>query len=361
MKSFIIFSCYFFWVALLFVHCRKGPTSPELDSYMWNVSKPEEQGMDSGMIHAAFAEAENRGFVDGIVIIKNGCLIAETYCNGFTQNTAHNVMSVSKSFLSALTGIALRERCLDSLNQKMIPFFPEYVYPSMDPRKYAITIRHLLMMRAGIDQEQNNYFQIYNSPNWIKATIELPLLHDPGARMLYNTFQTHLLSAILTKAGRMSTLEFARRFLFDPLGISVRRWEQDPQGYYFGGNSMHFTPRDMARFGFLYLRNGAVDGRRIIPEEWVKESLSEFTGYKNLVWGDLKNYNYGYLWWMGEINGYKATLAIGHGGQFIILFPQLDMILATTSNNNVDWDTADLQERSVLDLVARFILPALKK
>ncbi len=361
MKLFSRFSWHFFWVTLLFLNCRKGPTSPELDSYLWEASTPEEQGMDSGMIHAAFAEAENRGFVDGLVIIKNGRLIAETYCNGFDKNTAHNAMSVSKSFLSALTGIALREGCLDSLNQKMIAFFPEYVYPSMDPRKYDITLRHLLMMRAGIDQEQNNYFQIYKSPDWIKATIDLPLLFDPGSRMVYNTFQTHLLSAILTKASRMSTLEFAKRFLLDPLGIFVRRWEQDPQGYYFGGNAMHFTPRDMARFGFLYLHNGAVDGRQIVPDEWVKESLTDFTGHKNLSWGDLKNYNYGYLWWTGELGGYKAVLAIGHGGQFIILFPQMDMVLAATANHDVDWDTADRQERSVLDLVARFILQALKK
>lgn len=353
---------YFLLITLLFLlTCRENPTEPGNDSaYNWELSTPEDQGMDSEILNAAFKEAKNRAFIDGIVIIKNGYLIAEKYFNGYTKNSAHNVMSVSKSFLSAMTGIAFREGYLDSLNQKMIDFFPEYIYPEMDPRKYDITIRHLLMMRAGFDYEQNTYFQIFNSANWIKTAIVLPLFFDPGVKFYYNSVQTHLLSAIITKTSNMSTLEFANKFLIKPLGISIHQWEQDPQGYYCGGGGMFFTPRDMARLGYLYLHGGNIDGEQIVPAQWVDESITNFTGFTNLTWGDLKNYNYGYLWWLGELKGYKVFVALGYGGQFIMNFPELDMIIVSTSETNLDWDPADEHEHSVLNVMADYILPALK-
>ncbi|MHA1988805.1 MAG: serine hydrolase domain-containing protein, partial [Promethearchaeota archaeon] len=259
---------YFLLVSVLFLAaCSEGPTEPEYSSYNWPTSTPEKQGLDSELLKQAFEQGENRGFVDCILVIRNGYIVAEKYYNGYRKFIPHNVKSVSKSFLSALTGIALRDGYLDSLNVRMLDFFPEYIYPSIDPRKYHITIRHLLMMRAGIDHEQNNYEQIYNTSNWLKTTIELPLFYDPGTKFSYNTFQTHLLSAIITKASEMSTMDFARKYLLKPIDIDVSAWHQCPQGYYFGGNNMHFTPRNMARLGYLYLNNGMLKGKQIVPSE----------------------------------------------------------------------------------------------
>ena len=240
----------------------------------------------------------------------------------------------------------------------MLDFFPEYVYQSIDPRKYDITIRHFLMMRMGIDGDVNIYMQVYNSSNWVKTTIELPLLYNPGSRFLYNTYQTHLLSAIITKASGMSTIEFARKFLLSEMKIECAEWQQDPQGYYFGGNSMDFTPRNMARLGYLYMNNGNMDGKQIVPAEWVEESLTNFTNFNNSTWGDLNDVNYGYLWWLGKIKGYKVFLAIGHGGQFVVNFPDLDMIVVTTAEWNLGWDTADQHERAILSIVANYIVTA---
>jgi CubicO group peptidase (beta-lactamase class C family) len=240
----------------------------------------------------------------------------------------------------------------------MLDFFPEYVYQSIDPRKFDITIRHLLMMRMGIDVDENIYMQVYNSSNWVKTTIELPLLYNPGSRFLYNTYQTHLLSAIITKASGMSTMEFARRFLLSEMKIECAEWQQDPQGIYFGGNSMDFTPRSMARLGYLYLNNGNMYGKQIVPAEWVEESLTNFTNFNNATWGDLNDINYGYLWWLGKIKGYKVFLAIGHGGQFVVNFPELDMIVVTTAEWNLGWNTADQHERAILSIVANYIVTA---
>jgi CubicO group peptidase (beta-lactamase class C family) len=242
----------------------------------------------------------------------------------------------------------------------MLDFFPEYVYASIDPRKYNITIRHLLMMRAGIDHERNNYEQIYNTSNWLKTTIELPLFFDPGTRFSYNTFQTHLLSAIITKTSEMNTMEFARKYLLNHMDIDVSTWQQGPQGYYFGGNNMHFTPRNMARLGYLYMNNGSLNGRQIVPAEWVEESLTNYTHFTGSNWGDLHNINYGYLWWLGEIKNHNVFLAIGYGGQFVINFPDLNMIVVTTAESHLGWDTANQHERSILNIVADYIVPAVR-
>jgi CubicO group peptidase (beta-lactamase class C family) len=134
-------------------------------------------------------------------------------------------------------------------------------------------------------------------------------------------------------------------------------WEKDPQGYYFGGNGMQFTSRDMAKFGLLYLHNGLMNGTQIVPSLWIEESLTPST-YIGGVWGDLLDAGYGYGWWLGTINGYHTFLALGHGGQYIITIPDLDIIVVTTANPDFDWDTADLHERTLLHITAEFIIPA---
>ncbi len=346
---------------LYFSACGSSPTGPNTsEPFIWEESTPEAQGLDSQALDAALNEADERPFIRSIIVVKNGLIVGERYYNGYGRDNFHNVKSVSKSFLSALVGIAVREGFVTSLEQRMLDFFPEYVTPDLDQRKHNITIRDLLMMRAGIDHERNNYSQLYRSDNWVKTTIEWPLLYEPGQTFSYNTFQTHLLSAILTKATKMSTRDFAKQYLLDPLGITLDRWEQGPQGYYFGGNSMYFTPRDMALFGYLYLKGGVLNKQKIVPGDWVAASLQNYTGSPGWNWGSLHNGGYGYLWWLGELNGYSVRLAIGYGGQFVILVPSLEMVIAITGNPTVTWDTADQQERLALEVVANFILPSVK-
>jgi CubicO group peptidase (beta-lactamase class C family) len=296
------------------------------------------------------------GYVDCILVIRNGTIVAEKYYNGYSKETPHNVKSVSKSFLSAMTGIALRDGQINSLSAKLLDYFPEYVYQSIDPKKFDITIRHLLMMRMGIDGDENIYNLVYNSSNWVKTTIELPLIYDPGTRFCYNTFQTHLLSAIISKTSGMSTMEFVGKYLLEKMNVNCAEWRQDLQGYYFGGNNMYFTPRDMARLGYLYMNKGKLGGNQIVPSPWVEESLTNYTQFSNSAWGDLDKVNYGYLWWLGEIKGHKVFLAIGHGGQFVINIPDLNLIVVTTAESNLDWEIADQHERSIISIVANYIV-----
>jgi CubicO group peptidase (beta-lactamase class C family) len=259
-----------------------------------------------------------------------------------------------------MVGIVIEDGIINSLDEKMLDYFPEYDNSGLDPRKHEITIKHLLIMQGGIDNEHNNYSRLHGTSNWIQSAIEEPLLYNPGERHSYNTFLTHLLSGILTKSSGTSTYDFGQDHLFEPLGITIQDWKQSPQGIYFGGNNMFFTTRDMAVLGYLYLNGGEINGIQIVQQNWVEESLKNHMPQQQQGWnwGDLHDGGYGYLWWLGEIKGYKVFLAIGHGGQFVVNFPELNMIVATNSNAYVDWDTADNNERTALDLIANYIVPA---
>ena len=340
--------------------CDNKSVEPRPEQKLWDLSTPEAQGMDAQLVDSAFTAAAAAGFIDGLVIIRNGFLVREAYYNGYDRTRPHAVMSVSKSFLSAITGIALEEGYLDSLGEKALNYFPEYIYPGIDPRKYDITIRHLLTMRMGIKGEaEDNYaefWRLYNSDNWIKATIESPLEYAPGEHMSYNTFQTHLLSGIITRATARGTRDYANYCLFQPLKITVDSWEQDPQGYYFGGSGMFFTPQEMAVLGWLYLNNGLLNNVQVVPSPWVQLTLSPSTNLTHPnEWGELKNYNYAYLWWLGQIGGYDIFMAYGYGGQFVVCFPDLDLIVVSTAKSEVDPDTSTVQEFAIFDIIANYI------
>ena len=195
---------------------------------------------------------------------------------------------------------------------------------------------------------------------WIESTIEYPLVTEPGWQIKYNTFITHLLSGVITRATGQSTYEFAHEQLFKPMGINIDSWEQDPQGIYFGGNSMHVTPREMAVFGLLYLNNGHLNGLQIVPAVWVEQSLEPSTFFLHPnQWGTWKNYNYASLWWLGQFNGHDSFMGYGYGGQFVIVFPELDLIVVSTCENNIPPESTNEQEWSIFELVTRNISPSI--
>jgi CubicO group peptidase (beta-lactamase class C family) len=178
--------------------------------------------------------------------------------------------------------------------------------------------------------------------------------------MRYNTFITHLLSGVITQVTGQGTDEFATDHLFTPMGIDLDSWGKDPQGICFGGNSMHVTPREMAVFGLLYLQAGVLRGERILPSAWVEQSLSPSTSFTHPnEWGSWQNYNYARLWWLGQFAGYDSFMGYGYGGQFVIVFPELDLIVVSTAPNNVNPDTSTIQEWAIFDLVTRYILPSI--
>ncbi len=331
----------------------------------WPTSTPAELGLDPYILSVANEKAEELGFMYSVLVIRNGHLVAEQYFNGQDKYAANNIMSASKSYIGALIGIALKENYLTSLDQKMMDFFPEYITPDLDPRKYDITIRYLLKFRAGYPSDQSTYpgsddtvFQAWvQSDDWMKFAIECPLADDPGEAWIYSTPSTHILSGIITKATGMSALNFANKYLFDPLNINIAHWFSDPLWYNRGGWDMYFTPRNMARFGYLYLNNGFADGKQIIPAEWIEESTKIYSDGLS-PWQYFKEFGYGYLWWIAEAHGCDVYCAVGYGGQTIINIPGLNMIIVTSAISNVTYDVAASQINSALNLIENYILPA---
>jgi CubicO group peptidase (beta-lactamase class C family) len=336
----------------------KTAPPPVADSHEWPVSAPADQGLDASILSGAITEAQRLGFMDGLVVIRNGHIVAERYFNGFDDTTGHNVKSVSKSFLSALVGIALEEGYVDSLDQKIAPLFQNEITGTSDSRLDDITLRHLLTMRAGFDTDRNTYLDIYYSPNWIEATLGRPLIDDPGAAFHYSTFSTHILAVALSRLTGKTALEYGKQRLFDRLHMTCQRWDSDPQGNHFGGNEMYFTPRDAARLGYLYLHGGVFNGENVLPRGWAETSVANSAG-GDWSWGDMSEMGYGSLWWTGTLGGYSFYCALGHGGQYILVFPEAEMIVVTNSFSNLGFDDADVQERAVATLVKDHILAAI--
>ena len=274
-------------------------------------------------------------------------------------NPATKVHSISKGFTSALVGLALRENFLTDLDQKMMDFFPEYSTPSLDPRKYNITLKHLLTMKAGFDwiSDEAHWSQYGSSPDWIHFAINLPLKNNPGEVFNYCCPQSNLLCAILTKATGMSAQDFANQYLCTPLNINITHWEKDPQGYCIGSSGIHISARDLAKFGYLYLNNGVFQGIQIIPSAWIDESLSNMSA-TNFDWGHTTDIKYGYAWLRGKIGGHDVIFVGGYGGQELILSPDMNMITVFTTNGNVPWSREGWQTGMVVNLIADYIFPA---
>jgi CubicO group peptidase (beta-lactamase class C family) len=266
-----------------------------------------------------------------LLVSHRGELVLERYFNGRNRDDIANVKSVSKSIVSALVGIAIAEGHIQGVEQPI----GEYFDPALaDGAKAAITIEHLLTMQAGLETTSNrNYGAWVLSNDWIEFALRQPLEYAPGQRMQYSTGNTHLLSAILTRATGRSTLEFARDALGEPLGFHLAGWPRDPQGIYFGGNDMELTPRQMLAFGELYLNGGRANGRQVIPVEWVQASLQRHAESPRE-----EGRYYGYGWWIREMAGFEAPYAWGFGGQFIVLVPELELVIVTTSSSNPDGD-----------------------
>jgi CubicO group peptidase (beta-lactamase class C family) len=332
----------------------------------WPTSTPIEHGLDPYILSYAYEKADELGFIHSVLVVRNGKLVAEQYFNGRNKYIPFEIASASKSFIGPLIGIALKENYLTSVEQKMLDFFPEYITPDLDPRKYDITIRHLLQFRAGYPRDESTYPGTddivlavwWQSDDWMKFAIECPLAVDPGETYAYATVSSHILSGIITKATGMSALDFARKYLFDPLNIADVGWNVDPLGYNRGGWAMWLTSRDMARFGYLYLNNGFVDGKQIIPAEWVEESTTNYSSGADWFQRYFEEWGYGYLWWIAKAHGYDVYLASGHGGQMIVNIPVLNMIIVTTANPYVSAPVSGSQINSVHNLIANYILPA---
>jgi CubicO group peptidase (beta-lactamase class C family) len=245
--------------------------------------------------------------LDSLLVIRHGYLVSEVYYSTeYGPNTKHRLYSVSKSFMSTLIGIALDRGILHDLRQLVLDFFPRRTFANRDARKEAMTLEDLLTMQSGLDwQEDNgNIGAMTESLDAAKFVLDEPMKEPPGSRFLYCSGCTHVLGAILEQQPGVQTLDFAKKNLFEPLGISDYQWDLDKQGVVLGGFGLHLTPRDMAKLGYLYLRGGFWDGRQIVSAAWINTATATHTDpHHHLGLG------YGYQWWTYPRLGAYMALA----------------------------------------------------
>ncbi|MFW9948965.1 MAG: serine hydrolase domain-containing protein [Candidatus Thorarchaeota archaeon] len=313
----------------------------------WIMSSPESQDMSSGKLldMERFIEDQNiENFIDSILIIRNGYLVYESYPSGYDENDRHHIYSCTKVFTSALVGKALEEGYISSINDYVLDFFPNKTFNNVDARKEVLTIKHLLTMTSGLTwTDQINYYQMAGSSDWIQYILDQPMQSEPGTVWNYNTGCSHLLSAILNQVTPNGTRKYAEDCIFHPLNITNFLWINDIQGIPIGGTLLHLIPRDMAKFGFLYLNNGLWNNSQLIASNWVTESKTMF---KSVEFDQGHGSGYGYQWWV--YNWANAYAARGSYEQYIVVIPDLNMVVVTTGNTDFQF----------IRLLVDYILPS---
>jgi CubicO group peptidase (beta-lactamase class C family) len=329
----------------------------------WKVSSLAAEDMDVAAIIqlAERIEAGRYNRVHSCLIVRNDALVYEDYFRGYRREQLHRLYSVTKSVTSALVGIAIGKGFVHSVHEPVISFFPEYVGQAWDHRKDEITLEHLLTMTSGLRYDESSYAssdsrnshtQMTSSLDWMKWALEEPLIAEPGTRFNYSTANTHLFSGIIHRTSGMYANQFAEEYLFGPLGISEYFWTvgdgYPATGGSFGG--LKLRPRDMAKFGYLYLNGGRWNDAQVLPEEWVAQSFVP----RSAAGG---NSRYGYQWWIhtDRVSGQEIDwfAAKGYGDQFIALFPTLDMLVVITCGNE---NSPSRLEEAVLT-IAKAALP----
>ena len=294
----------------------------------WKTTAPEGQGVQSKSLVDMLENIQSNGYnIQSIAIIRNGYLVMDSYTHPFAESQKHEMYSATKSIMSALIGIAIDKGYIKDVNQTLADLFPNRKISNLDGLKQAITLKNLLMMASGLncnDGWEKNWaglFEMMKSNDWVQYTLDLPMEKTPGEWFDYCNGVSHLLSAAISEKSGMQTIEFAKKYLFDPLGIVDIQWNTDPGGTNIGFSKMWLQPKDMAKFGLLYLNKGKWEDKQIISAEWIEASTRPYLD------GRLGGSKYGYQWWVNPA-GYYA--ALGMYGQTIFVVPEKNLVAVFT-------------------------------
>ncbi len=332
------------------------------DATDWRESSPAEQGMDGTAMDRLRQHLEGGAmpFVRSVLVVRHDQLVFEYVRRELKRDDLHPINSATKSVVSALVGIALQRGAFTSLDQKVVDFLPEAQALGVDPRVAGVTIRHLLTMTPGFawDEKARDACRGSRSGDCARFddggdptafALRRPLAHEPGQVFNYDSPSVNLLAVALARAVKMPLLTFAQRTLGHELGVTRLRWDTDPQGNVLGGRGLQATARDLAKFGNLFLRGGAWQGRQVVPADYVEAATRSQVagGWPWPAWSQ-----YGYLWWVlpDRGGGPPSYTANGFGGQYVWAMPAHDAVIVITAN--------PFESRDTSPIVFDFILPA---
>ena len=321
----------------------------------WRSSKPENVGLSSEKLkHVYDYVADNKFNTNGLLIVKDGYIVFESYFNGHSSTSLHASYSIAKSFTSAAIGIAIDKSIINSVDDKIADYFTQLQTVETQAEKKEVTIKHLLTMKAGFEWNEDDYYSgasndIFNmvdqSANYVDYVLNKPIIRTPGLSAYYSSGESMLLSGIIQQSSGSTLHDFANEHLFTPLGIDDVTWNRDPAGQTIGGWGINTSLRTYARFGYLYLNKGKWEDNQIVSESWVDDSV-------NPLVSDISNY--GYQWWIGNgISSFNDNnvpgdcfLGIGIYRQYLIVIPSKNLVIVRTGNDvppeTEDWSTGEL-------------------
>lgn len=316
-------------------------------------SKPAAQGVSAEAINRFIdAAGKSKNEFHSFMFLRHGKVIAEGWWDPYKPVLKHTMYSVSKSFTSTAVGFAFSEGRF-KLSDKVISFFPDKVPDTVSGLLQMLTVKDLITMSAG--QSPDPTSAVIPQTDWIKTFLNTPILDAPGTRFLYNSAATFMLSAIVQKVTGEKIMDYLTPRLFKPLGITGIDWEENPQHINTGGWGLRVKTEDMAKFGQLYLQKGKWNGQQVLPAAWVDEATSfkiknapdtAVTLKAKSDWAQ----GYCYQFWRCRNNAFRAD---GAFGQYIIVMPEQDAVIAITS------ETADMQ--SILNMVWEYLLPGMSE
>lgn len=300
----------------------------------WQTSTPEEQGMDSAALAKLVASGIPRSF-DSLLVARHGRIVLDAYYAPFTADMPHAINSSTKAVVATLMAMAYKDGLLDRLDHPMMDFFTDRSVADVDERKKAVTVQHLLNMTSGLNWDEGfeggreqSLRDMGASPDWVKFILDRPMAHVPGETFYYNSGGSHLLSAIVGKLTGKNIADYANERLFGPLGIAPPFWRRDPQRLPIGGFGLAMRPRDMAKIGYLYLRNGEWEGKRLLPADFL-DAIGHAT--INMNARSEPALRYANQFW--SIPGKQVYMAVGYHCQVIMVLPQQDIVAVMTARD----------------------------
>ncbi|WP_306350234.1 serine hydrolase domain-containing protein [Flavobacterium sp. '19STA2R22 D10 B1'] len=320
-------------------------------------------------------KAINNGYypkVHSVLIAKGNQLLYENYFNGYTNDSLHDTRSSFKSITSLLIGIAIDKGFIRDVNQNIYQYFPNNFAFRNDYEKQKITIKNLLEMKSGIDCEEfyetkNCEDDMEQSKDWVNYSLNIPMKYKPDEVWAYNSINPMILSGIIRVSANMSVMDFAKKYLFEPLEITNYRWTVDPAGNGMTAGSFYIRPLDMLKIGQLVQNNGVWKNQQIISKKWIDESTACYTAIPNFSFmkssksksGDPQPTYYGYYWYRELLKTkdlqYDVLFASGNGGQYIFTIKELDLTVVFTQGNYGSY-----KAKQAFEILEKYILPQFK-
>lgn len=326
----------------------KQPEREPLPSYSptsgWRTATPDEVGLRADVLANMVSDIRASSTQTRCsLVVRDGYLIVEEYYNGYGRNDQLPIYSCTKSVVSTLIGIAIAEGKIGGVGERLRDLLPA---ESMEPWMEGITLQNLLTMSAGLPGDDWLYNfegldEMLAAPDPLVYALTRQKVFEPGSRFEYTDAVSHILSCIISEKTGMNAAGYAEEKLFRPLGITNYSWSSDPQGRNWGYARLKLRAVDMAKIGLLFLHGGLWDGEQVVPASWVEEATRHRID-ANLLDG------YGYQWWVNDDGWYTA---LGYMGQFIMVFPRLNVVAVFTGGTPETYDYN-------IQLVNRFIIPA---